>query len=371
LEQVSQDLRIRPTILAALEREDYFGMPLKGHSRNMVSAYSRYLGLDSALITELFLQNYRDFEHAESIRRRGVQRVPIAPRNTLKPTTPSQARRLREQGVGQGQGQGVRSIWDKPETRSEQLHYGYDSRSPRTQRSAKSAARRRPVQGIPAGNASSSAPVRQRRPSQPGIASLRQGNQPQGGIASVIGHLMSTTPLPLVLLVVGLVAMLVIWAVVANSCSSKTDEYVPALLSGNGAGSDDDGGGSGFPALVADDDSDIAPGYGPFVLKVEVVPGMAPWVQVTVDGVIVFDDYLSDTRSYDVQADCKVQTYQTDNVKVYRNNVAQAFVVNANTHMGTIDMQVIERPVNDNTTNTPAEDGARKPASSRLAKLVE
>ena len=373
LEQVSQVLRIRPAILASLEREDYFGMPLKGHSRNMVSAYSRYLGLDSAAVTELFLQNYRDFEHSEVNRHRGVQSIPIEQHNPTGSMTPSAARRAREQGINQSQGQGVRSIWDKP-TPSSELHGGYDSRSPKTERSAKNAARRRAVQGS-SGSAvrasdrlggSSRGPDRLGSGSRTPItrvtgsgtaAAMRQNQSAGKSLFETLRKLMTTTPLPLVLLVILLVGLLVLWAVMANSCNRQTDDFIPVQTNGGGQADDS-------PNLLDDilinpadlTDDQTAVNYGPFRLAVEPQPGTAPWVQITIDGTIVVSDPLYQSMTFDVLINCEIQTGQPDNLRVTRDGVVQQFEIGEN-GIGTLRLEILERPVNDNTTNTPADDG--------------
>lgn len=62
VQQVSDALRIRNDIVRAIEMEDFSSMPAKAFSRNQVSAYARYLGLDSGAIVRDFLDAYSDFE---------------------------------------------------------------------------------------------------------------------------------------------------------------------------------------------------------------------------------------------------------------------------------------------------------------------
>jgi len=64
VQQVSDALRIRPDIIRAIEMEDFARMPAKGFARNQVSAYARYLGLDSVDFTDRFLASYNDFERS-------------------------------------------------------------------------------------------------------------------------------------------------------------------------------------------------------------------------------------------------------------------------------------------------------------------
>jgi len=220
------------------------------------------------------------------------------------------------------------------------------------------------VQGRAAGNNPSAPPIRQGRQPQPGIAGPgRGGNSPLDGIGELLRRLMGSTPLPLVLLVLAVVALLVIWALLANSCSQKSDGYVPVISGNAGQGADEPDEGDILP--LVSDDGDIAPGYGPFILKLEPAPGSAPWVHVVVDGKVEFDDSLGSTRSYTVYESCEVQVFQTDNLRIYRNDVLQQPTINERTYMGTVALAVIERPINDNTTNNPVDEaGPTQPATN-------
>ena len=340
LEQVSESLRIRPAILASLEREDYFNMPLKGHSRNMVSAYSRYLGLDSAAVTELFLQNYRDFEITEQLDTPGGRRI-IPVRNTTTPATPRRPSTVHVRDANSPHGQGVRSIWDKP-TPDYELRSGFDSRSPKTQRSAKNAARRRPIQGARGAGQSSAHSIRQDTPSRPTTGSTMQ-------------RLLTSTPLPLILLIILLVSGLVIWAVAVNSCSSD-DGFIPVQSGGNGE--DPENSGASLADILnepeEEPDEGYDPSYGPFTLRVDPVSGTAPWVQITVDGTIVFADILESSQSFTVTFNCEVSSGQPGNTLVYRNGQRQELEAD-NNGVGVVYMEVQQRPVNDATTNPPPE----------------
>ncbi len=67
IQQVSDALRIRNDIVRAIEMHDFANMPAKAFSRNQVSAYARYLGLDSTAITRSFLEAYSEFEHEAAL----------------------------------------------------------------------------------------------------------------------------------------------------------------------------------------------------------------------------------------------------------------------------------------------------------------
>ncbi|MCL2632003.1 MAG: helix-turn-helix domain-containing protein [Coriobacteriia bacterium] len=366
LEQVSAVLRIRPAILASLEREDYFGMPLKGHSRNMVSAYSRFLGLDSAAVTELFLQNYRDFEHAEAQRRRETAGLPLDPRTAKPPVLGSSPPPMREPASAPGQG--VRSIWDKP-TPSSELRTGYDSRSARSQRLAKNAAKRRTTLGTGSGTTGGVSDSRSNRrgrnasrnPSRGDsrIGSFDQnrqaGRSSQNQSGGFIRQLMTTTPLPLIMLVVALVGMLVFWAVAANSCNRQPEEYIPLQsVDPQDAGDNDLTDDpllnpNASPEPRADQD------YGPFDLTIVPAPGTEPWVTIVVDGEKKHEWYLSETVTYKVMINCEIVAGNPGSTTILRNGVEQEMDVGIH-GIGNIKMEIIERPINEDTTNNPVDD---------------
>jgi cytoskeletal protein RodZ len=109
LEQVHLQLRISPAILESLEAGDFFHMPLKGHARNMVSSYARFLGLDPKVLTEQFLSEYHDFENRES-RRASAANNPLGPAAGHYEVVASTAQRPKSPAESQG----VRSMWNKP-----------------------------------------------------------------------------------------------------------------------------------------------------------------------------------------------------------------------------------------------------------------
>ncbi len=116
IEQVSDALRIRRDVLEALENNEFGQLPAWGFIRNQVSAYARFLGLDSAEVTMRFFkeydryQRYRERERSGELARTDVQR----------------------------------SGYRRTHRNEDTLHLdsGYDSRSPHMQRQAYAAARR-------------------------------------------------------------------------------------------------------------------------------------------------------------------------------------------------------------------------------------
>jgi cytoskeletal protein RodZ len=60
---VSTRLHIREVVIKALEEADFANLPLKGYSKNTVSTYAKFLGLDSHIVVEQFLKEYEHYEH--------------------------------------------------------------------------------------------------------------------------------------------------------------------------------------------------------------------------------------------------------------------------------------------------------------------
>jgi cytoskeletal protein RodZ len=62
ISQVSEALRIRRSVIVAIEQGNFASLPAKGFTRNQISAYARFLGLNSADIVNRFLHAYTTFE---------------------------------------------------------------------------------------------------------------------------------------------------------------------------------------------------------------------------------------------------------------------------------------------------------------------
>lgn len=73
LSEVSEDLRVREDILAAIEDGDFSKIPPQGYSRNMIKSYARLLGLNTNKITEMFLDAEYSFQLGK--RRESVQKI--------------------------------------------------------------------------------------------------------------------------------------------------------------------------------------------------------------------------------------------------------------------------------------------------------
>jgi hypothetical protein len=323
-------------------------MPLKGHARNMVSAYARYLGLNPEEVTKQFLSEYREFEGRET-------RHSSAPLGSAaasvghfeaQPIPPSYTGKRAES-------QGVRSMWNKPIPRSE-LSRSRDSRSQAARRVAEASSRQRP-------RASIERPSGSRPSGSRSSGSRRQTSDsytPRQSLPTRIAGSLFGNPVVLItVLVLILVALLIVWAMAANSCKKQGEER--NITASGGAVVNEEGvtggadatTGTGEAGETGETNGTSATGsgegddarYGAFELVVEQVPGSSPWVRVTVDGQNVYEGTLSEKLSWQVTASSTVLTAQPDNVKVTRNGEAASFAGNDE---GTysVTLTVEERP---------------------------
>ncbi|MDR2197372.1 MAG: helix-turn-helix domain-containing protein [Coriobacteriales bacterium] len=422
LEQVSSTLRIRPAILESLETGDFYHMPLKGHARNMVSSYARYLGLDPVSLTEQFLGEYHEFEERESRGATSSRRSsPLPDYHSAASETPSSSRlsSSRRRSSQRNRSQGMRSMWNKPipaspqhqalERRSsadqqlgtdQQLHTGSSRRRASVassegdlqQRSSYDAEGRDvPSRDVPSRNtAYRNAPYRtasyrtapyRNAAGRPSAGRTATGHGVSGNASvsasrnygvtgnytpvrpplpsRVLGAIFKSPVTAIIALVIVLILLLVLWALAANSCMKKSDELVPA----SGAviaekEAIDPSTGLEIPELS--DDLLPDPRYGPFQLTLEPVSGTAPWTEVTVDGQNVFAGMLESRMTWEVTDSCAISTGQPGNLTVTRGEVPVTWDINEN-GVGNLHLAVEERPANDRTTNAPTdEDGTNQ-----------
>jgi transcriptional regulator with XRE-family HTH domain len=349
LEQVHIQLRISPAILESLEIGDFYHMPLKGHARNMVSAYARYLGLNPEEVTKQFLGEYREFENRED-RQSTSSFTPIVTnsgRFEAQPVPPAPTSKRADS-------QGVRSMWNKPIPRSE-LSRGYDSRSPAAQRVANAASRRRSRAGV-------------EKPSD----SRRQKSDsytPRQSLPSrVVGSLFGNPIALITVLVFVIIALLVVWAMAANSCKKQGEER--NIIASGGAVVNEEAAVGGTDAADAADGTDGAaagqedvedPRYGPFELVVEQAAGTGPWVRITVDGENVYEGTLSERFSREVTEGCTVLTAQPNNVTVTRGGEAASFTSEEDGNYS-VTLEVEKKPTG--TTGTTDETDATGQANT-------
>jgi hypothetical protein len=360
IDQVSTALRIRPAILESLEASDFEHMPLKGHARNMVSSYARYLGLNSVELTEQFLHEYHEYENDQALANSAYRNKSNDRADDFFPSgsgTPSRRTvQSSRNTAAQTRSQGARSMWDKPIPNS-QLGGGYDSRSRTAQRMAAGSARRGANGGVGASVGGG------RSSGRGGQGSSRGGGYSSGGggilefIRSLFGALTSSPIAAIATLIVILILLLVLWAVISNSCSARDEGMVEVT---GGAVVNETTSSLSEITLPTTTDTSLLPDttYGPFTLYLEPEPGSGPWTEVEVDGINVYNGGVTDSMEWEVNSSCKVSTAQPSNLHVYRGeNEVELTQDEDNSAMYSASMEVVERPVNDKTTNTPVEGG--------------
>jgi hypothetical protein len=323
IEQASTTLRIRPAIIESFERGDFSHMPLKGHARNMVSSYARFLGLDPADLTAQFLREYHDFEERQA--RSGASR-PSAYNEDDPEQTGSLHRVVvpasRETVTARRRDQGSQSFWNTASP--SQLGRGFDSRSPSAQRIATASARRSTYDGSMGGGG---------------------GNI----FVRLIGSLLNR-PLALIIgLVVLLVLILVLWAVAANSCASNADDNVLPVTGGVGGEPQDvDDGATGLTPEEVAAQLEEQQKYGPFSLKVEVDEGTEAWILITIGGEVVLNEVITGpySKSWEVVVDVTVETWGIDGVKVYRYEKLQEYDLDG--EIPSVYLKVEPKPADEN-----------------------
>jgi cytoskeletal protein RodZ len=308
-------------------------MPLKGHARNMVSSYARYLGLAPQELTEQFLGEYHDYENREA-RRGSSSSFDIDP--LIDPASPIDPRIDPGRTGKSPKGREDHSMWNKPIPPSELNDL---RRSPYT-------------------------PADPRRPSTRGG---RGGSRPHGGPSNgsrppsnsyttppslpmrVFGVLSGSRAALVVVLIVVLVGLLVVWALVSNSCKKQQDEIIPVNTGAvvevdvpDGTAPEDEGSGEG--TADGDGQAQVDPDTLPFELAVDVAPGTAPWTEVTVDGESVLAETLAERKTWQVAESCVVTTAQPDNLSVTRNGAAVELTVDTATGLASVELEVKAAP---------------------------
>jgi hypothetical protein len=371
LASVSQALRIRPAILDSLESDDYQHMPLKGHARNMVSAYARYLGLDPIELTEQFLREYHEYEN--------VQTRSYSPYTTQSGSSTAYTVTNRDKpntsgaNASSSRGQGVRSMWDKPIPNSQ---YGSSSASRSEQVQYQTAVpqqRRRSTQGAGDGVAGSRAAgsrgAGSRAAGSRGAGSKGAGGksfgqnstntypkQTRNNLAGLLSGLFSNPVFVIISLIIVLVLILVVWAFASNSCASGEGAYVGVEGGAHITDALDDDVDPNATIPLPDPNAGLSldnPPYGSFVLALKPEPGTGPWTAVTVDGVEVFNGLLTEPMSWEVNDKCEISTGQPSNLHVYRGDFEVTLDIEDG--LGVTELKVVDQPTNNQTTNTPNE----------------
>lgn len=352
IEDVSEQLRIRPSIILAMETSNFAHMPHKGYARNMVSSYARYLGLESTRITEQFLVEFRRWEHS------GKKRNAPSHASNLAFTTnrnqspddpilyPDQRSSGRETITAAKRNLERASVWRDGEKGEVDRKFRAQLKQAQDDKGiSQLGTRRRPAQ---------------KRPDEEVALQSRQvrtndyvGKPPRKSVFSTASTGLSSRPLLLVIgLVAVFVAILVLWAVLANTCAKNepTNKPVTGVTASDSGLSEDEVSNNvtDIESQIAEDDK-----YGAFELTVEVVEGSS-WLQIDVDGATPVGE-VHDAgwkASYTVSSKCSVQAGAPGYVKVYRNGVEVPLDTSSGT--GVVELEVEQRPIVQNAQNADA-----------------
>lgn len=344
IEEVSDRLRIRPSILLAIETSNFSHMPHKGYAHNMVSSYARYLGLNSVQATEQFLREFNNWErtskgaggygNANSLqlasRRAGTasDEMPGSLYLGQERETITAAKRNRNRS----------SVWGEEDMRDVDRKFRTQLKQVQEDKGYRQSAGLRRTQPRRSDNEVIS---RQLRSSNDYV-----GKPPRKSIFSGFASNLTSKP---VLIVIGLIvvflAILILWAILASTCAKNDTANTPVI----GAISSDEG----LEEGVGTNASDIEQGlteddkYGPFELTVEVVDGES-WLQIDIDGTTPVGEVCQAgwSASYTVSSSCLVQAGAPGFVKVYRNGTEVPLDTAGGT--GIAELLVEQRPIVQN-----------------------
>ena len=317
IEQVSEVLRIRPSIIEALESCNFPHMPLKGYSRNMVSSYARYVGLNSTELTEQFLREYHEFEKLQARNKSGKFDNPVIERTNTTPQQRNQTGEREVVGLSQRY-KGERSYWASEDPKT--LNRTVDRNKQASGNNKRSTRRAEPTRNNTVRNRSYSS---------------HKGRR--GGS--------SITRRPILFIVVLVVILLVIllgWALIANRCTKATESYAATNLFGQSA--------TGTGVTASDATSNLGDAqshaneqaqYGPFELRVEVLD--EAWMAITIDGTKVVDGtfYPPFNEKYTVTQSATINVGRPNNIRVYRNGERVEIDTTKTDH----EFNVIPRPI--------------------------
>ncbi len=348
IEEVSEQLRIRPSIILAMETSNFSHMPHKGYARNMVSSYARYLGLDSTRVTEQFLREFRRFE---STSRQGsggnASTLTLATRRSSLPDEPV----LESERKGDGRETITAakrnidrsSVWGKDNKSDVDRKFREQLRQVQDDKGARHAvSSRRPTPRRQAEADTTAANSKQLRTND------YVGKPPRKkSLFSGVSSNLSSRPILLIIgLVVAFVAILILWAVIASTCANNDTATTPITgATGTDEGLSEDQASNSVGDIeeqVAEDNR-----YGPFELLVEVVEGES-WLQIDVDGSTPVGEVCVApwSGSYTVSSSCKIEAGAPGNVKVFRNGVEVP--METVDGLGVLELEVEQRPIVQN-----------------------
>ena len=352
IEEVSNQLRIRPSIILAMETSNFSHMPHKGYARNMISSYARYLGLDSTRITEQFLKEFRRWESTgKPGSSNNANSFSLASKRNADPDEPVLDRTRKAEGrelITAGKRNAYRStVFGNDSTKEtdkrfrQQLRQNQDDHDLRQSNANKRAPGRRT-----AGDTGAQSSNRLR-------ANDYKGKPPRKTLFSGVSNNLSSRPVMMVIgLVVVFVAILILWAFLASRCSSTDSSFIPSTgINASDQGLDEDQSSLSQADLEAKIEEDNR--YGPFELVVEVQGGSS-WVHIDVDGVTVHEELLESgwKGSFTVTSEANINVGMPGYVQVFRNGIEVA--LDTSSGPGVLELKVEQRPIVQNAQNADA-----------------
>jgi len=345
IEEVSSQLRIRPSIILAMETSNFSHMPHKGYTRNMISSYARYLGLDSTRITEQFLKEFRRWESGSRLGSSNANSFSLASKRNAEPEEMVHDRERLADGrelITAGRRNTYRStVFGSDTTREtdkkfrQQLRQNQDDQDTQHRSTARRAPSRRTVSDNPPSSS------HRLRPND------YVGKPPRQSLFTGVSKNLASRPLVLVVgLVVVFVVILILWALLASNCASSDAAHVPVTgIAGEDTGLDEDQTSSN--AADIQEQIQEANRYGPFELVVEVVGGPS-WVQIDIDGSTPHaETFESGWRgSFTVNNEAKIVSGVPGNVRVYRNGIEVPLELADG--LGQLELKVEQRPIIQN-----------------------
>ena len=353
IEEVSSQLRIRPSIILAMETSNFSHMPHKGYARNMISSYARYLGLDSTRITEQFLKEFRRWESTSRLGgSNNASNFSLASKRNAEPDEPILDRNRKAEGrelITAGKRNTYRSSVFGNDTTKEtdrrfrqQLRQNQEDQGARQSHTIKRTPNRRP-----GGNATTSS-ENKLRPND------YVGKPPKKSLFSGISvmNLMNQPIILVVGLVVVFVAILILWAILASNCANNNTSHVPVTgVTAEDEGLDEEQSNmnpADLAAQIAEDNR-----YGAFELVVEVAGG-ASWVDIKVDGTTVYSEVLESgwKGTFTVTSMAEINAGAPGFVKVFRNGIEVP--LDTSDGNGYLEMKVEQRPIVQNAQTADA-----------------
>lgn len=350
IEEVSDQLRIRPSIILAMETSNFAHMPHKGYARNMVSSYARYLGLNSTLITEQFLKEFRRWESSGKYTggSSNASGLTHATRRVEVPDDPvldsDQKSSGREMITAAKRNQSRSSVWGKEDKRDTDRKFRSQLRQAQEDK------------GLRQGAGTRQAYVR-KAPEEGTTRTLRTndyvGKPPKKNLFSGVSSGLSRRPAFLIIgLVVLFIVILALWAVLANTCAKNEATNVPVTgVSASDEGLEEEDASGNVADIEAQIEEDNR--YGPFELVVEVVEG-ASWIQIDVDGSTPVGEVCEAPWSgtYTVSSEATIQAGAPASIKVYRNGIEVP--LESVDGLGYLELVVEQRPIVQNAQDADA-----------------